>query len=176
MPRTTLPQFDVGDISKTLTALCASLPPDSARGRGASDSTAVRAARGGGRGRGRGRRGPPPSKLQQCITRISTPIGAHQTAPIDTTGIKSSVDELYRFSLGLSDPKTWKGGDYTKGWSADTYKGVKRLAVYATPDGKRAAFVRVPDRHATIVILTNDPNADAKRMAEQLLDAVILQH
>jgi hypothetical protein len=45
-----------------------------------------------------------------------------------------------------------------------------RLASYATADGKRAAFVRIPDRRATIIILTNDANADARAMSERILD------
>jgi hypothetical protein len=50
---------------------------------------------------------------------------------------------------------------------------VTRFASYGTADGKRAAFVRIPDHHATIVILTNDANADAKAMSEKLLDQLL---
>ena len=39
--------------------------------------------------------------------------------------------------------------------------------------GKRAAFVRIPDQHATIIILTNDDSADAKGMADQITDKLI---
>jgi hypothetical protein len=85
----------------------------------------------------------------------------------------SGVDELYRFALGLEVPATWPKADYARGWTADTYKGVKRLAAYATPDGKRAAFVRIPERHATIVILTNDASADARGMADRILVALL---
>jgi len=124
-------------------------------------------------GRGRGRGGPPPSALQQCVTRVSTPIGAHQTVAADSQHVQSSVDELYRLSLGLEVPTTWRNADYTRGWAVDTHKGVARNAAYATADGKRAAFIRVPDRHATIVILTNDASADARGMAEQILDHLL---
>ena len=158
MPRTTLPQFELGDITKTFTELCAQLPAQTGRrGAPAQDTTGAPPVTGR-----RGRGGPPPSPLQQCVTRISTPIGAHQTAPLDSTRVQSSVDELYRFSLGLEVPTTWKGADYSKGWATDTYKGATRYAAYATPDGKRGAVVRVPDRRTTVIILTNDPNADAK--------------
>ncbi len=169
MPRTTLPQFDLGDIAQTFTDLCSQLPPPVARGRGAADSAGAAA----GRGRGRGRGGPPPSPLQTCITRISTPIGAHQTSALDSTRVQSSVDELYRFALGLEVPATWRDVDYAKGWTADSYKGATRFAAYATSDGRRAAFVRVPERHATIVVLTNDAEADARGMAGQLLDRLL---
>jgi cyanophycinase len=177
MPRTTLPQFRLGNISRVFTELCASMPAQTGRGRGPPDSTAARAeppveappagARRGGRG------GPPPSPLQACVTRISTPIGAHQTAAADSQQVQSSVDELYRLSLGLDVPTTWRGADYTTGWIADTYKGASRLAAYATADGKRAAFVRLPDRRVTVIILTNDANADARGMAERILDRLL---
>ncbi|HEY6219318.1 MAG TPA: Type 1 glutamine amidotransferase-like domain-containing protein [Gemmatimonadaceae bacterium] len=175
MPKTTLPQFDVGDISKTFTELCAQLPPPQrGRGNATPDSNAAPAA-----GRGRGRGGPPPSPLQQCVTRVSTTIGAHQTAATDSTHIQSSVDELYRFALGL-DQAAFRGTpnapvtvDLTKGWAVDTYKGATRVAAYVTPDGKKGAFVRLPDKHVAVIILTNDANADAKGMAEKILDQIL---
>lgn len=187
MPRTTLPQFQLGDITNVFTELCAQMPAQTGRGRGAPPDSTTAAATGttgratggagqpattGGRG-GRGRGGPPPSPLQQCVTRVSTPIGAHQTAAPDSQHVQSSVDELYRFALGLEVPTTWRNADYTRAWTVDTYKGVTRVAAYATADGKRAAFVRVPERHATIVILTNDANADARGMAEKILDQML---
>jgi cyanophycinase len=191
-PRTTLPQFPLGDITKVFSELCTSMPaPQAGRGRGAAppDSTAGRAtgaaagttaagtaaAAGGGGGRGRGGRGgPPPSPLQTCVGRVASPVGANRTASIDSLQVQSSVDELYRIALGLEVPTTWRNADYTKGWTTDTYRGVTRLAAYATPDGKRAAFVRVPDRKTTIIILTNDANADARGMAEGILDQLLL--
>jgi hypothetical protein len=104
---------------------------------------------------------------------MSTPIGAHQTVASDPQHVQSSVDELYRLSLGLEVATTWRDADYTRGWTADTYKGVTRQAAYATADGKRAAFVRVPERHATIIILTNDANADARGMSDRILDQLL---
>ena len=106
------------------------------------------------------------------MTRVSTAIGAHQTSAVDSTRVQSSVDELYRLSLVL-DRYPMPNMDSTKAWKIDSYKGVARHAAYATADGKRAAFVRLPDRHATIVILTNDATADAKAMSEKLLDQLL---
>ena len=167
MPRTTIPQFNLGDIRNTFTSLCAQLPPPAARGRGPGDTTAAAA--------GRGRAGPPPTPLQSCVSRVAGPVGARQTMAPDSQQVHSNVDELYRFSLGLEVPTTWRDVDYTKGWMADTYRGVTRLAAYATADGKRGAFVRVPERKTTIIILTNDDNADARGMAEQILDRMLSQ-
>jgi hypothetical protein len=87
--------------------------------------------------------------------------------------VQSSVDELYRVALGLDVPMTWRNADYSRGWTTDTYRGVTRMAAYATPDGKRAAFVRIPDRRATIIILTNDASADARGMAERILEQMV---
>jgi hypothetical protein len=109
------------------------------------------------------------------VSRVSQPIGAHQTVAPDSQQVHSNVDELYRFALGLEVPTTWRDADYSKGWTIDTYKGVTRLAAYATADGKRAAFVRVPERKATIIILTNDAKADARGMAERILDRLLAQ-
>jgi peptidyl-dipeptidase Dcp len=152
MPRSALPQFDVGDIARVFTELCAQMPAQAARAR----------------------RGPPQSPLQECVTRVSTPIGAHQTAAADSQRVLSSVDELYRLALGLQDRTTWRNSDYTKGWASETVGGVRRFSAYATPDGKRAAFVRVPERQATVIVLTNDANADARGMAERILERLLV--
>jgi hypothetical protein len=171
MPRTTLPQFPIGDIATTFTEFCAQLPPPPARGNPGRDST-VADTTAAGRGRGRGG-GPPPTPLQACVSRVSGPIGAHQTAATADGQINSSVDELYRFSHGLEATPIARDVDFAKGWTSDTYKGETRLAAYATADGKRAAFVRVPSRHITIVILTNDATADARGMADKILDELL---
>jgi cyanophycinase len=162
MPRTTQPQFDIGDIASIVNAICAQLPPQAARGRG-GDTTA---AQGAGRGRG----GPPTSPLQQCVSRVVQPVGAVRTQSPDSTHIHSSVDDLYRVALGFESPATWRNVDPMRGWTSDTYRGVARLTAFATADGKRGAFVRVPSRKITIIILTNDPGADARSMADRILD------
>lgn len=171
MPRTTLPQFPLGDITAVFNDLCAQTA-STGRGRAGQDSTA-RDTTENAAGVDRGRSAPPPSSLQSCVTRLSTPVGAHRTTAIDSQNVQSSVDELYRFALGLEVPTTWRNADYSKGWTSDTYKGVTRLASYATADGKRAAFVRIPDRHATVIILTNDMSADARGMSERILNQLL---
>lgn len=156
MPRTTLPQFPVGGIKEVFTSLCAQLPAESA------------SARDG--------RGPAyySSALEKCVARLSTAVGLHRTTvPPGDNEILSDVDELYRFALGLEYPSTWPKADYSKGWTIDTFDGVQRLAAYATSDGKRAAFVRIPSRHATVIILANDPQADARAISERILDPLL---
>jgi cyanophycinase len=169
MPRTTLPRFDIGEIAAVFPAVCAQLPPPAARGRGAGDTTAAAPATGRGRGGGS-----PPSPLQSCVTRVSQSIGAHQTTAPDSQRIHSSVDELYRLALGY-EALAWRNVNQTTGWTADTYRGVARLAAYATAGGKRGAFVRVPSRKATVIILTNDASVDARGMSERILDRLLAQ-
>ncbi|MGH7616367.1 MAG: cyanophycinase [Gemmatimonadaceae bacterium] len=186
MPTTTLPQFDVGGITTVFQSLCSQLPDPPARGGAAAPAAAGgvtpagRAAGRGGRG-GRGPTGPPPTPLQNCVTRrVSTPIGMHKTAGMADGTVESSVDELYRLALGLENPRTYGGNgpnavtvDYSKGWQADTYHGVARLSAYGDAGGKRSAFVRIPDKHATIIILTKDDGADAKSIADRISDRLI---
>ena len=178
MPTTTVPQFALGGITEVFTALCAQLPEPPARGggRGAPDSA--------GRGRGGRASGPPATPFQNCITRrVSTPIGMHKTAATADGMVQSSVDELYRLSLGLENPRTFSRDstangngvavDLTRGWKTESYGGVSRLSAYGTPDGHRSAFVRIPERRATVIVLTNDDAADAKRIADEITNRLL---
>lgn len=112
--------------------------------------------------------------------RIMTPVGMHKTTVDSATGLwKSNVDELYRWELGLNATKsmTEAGGVnvFTSGlgWTVDTYNGHPRQSVFGTPDGKRNAFVRFPDRHAAIIILTNSDQADARALAGKIADRLL---
>ena len=82
--------------------------------------------------------------------------------------MQSNVDELYRIALGYQTP-AWRELDASRGWTSDTYAGVPRLSAYATADGTRGGFVRVPDWSVTIAILTNDDSADVRRMTDEIL-------
>lgn len=165
MPTTTVPQFGLGGITGVFSSLCSQLPDLPGRG-------------GGGRGAASG---PPATPFQNCITRrISTPIGMHKTSATADGQVQSDVDELYRLELGLENPRTYTRDttsadpvDYALGWQADTYRGVKRLSAFGLPGGQRAAFVRIPDRHAVIIILTNDDAADAKGIADRISDKLL---
>ena len=168
MPTTTVPQFNVGEIKSVFTALCDQIPVPPARG-----------GRGGAGGRGRGDQ-PPLTPFQTCVAqRVSTPIGMHKTTANAEGDVMSSVDELYRLSLGLNADRTFVRDseakfDAAKGWTVDTYKGVPRLAVYGASGGKKDAFVRIPDRnHTTIIVLTNDQTADAKGIADRITDKIL---
>jgi hypothetical protein len=122
--------------------------------------------------------------FQRCVAqRVSTPIGMHKTAANEAGDVLSDVDELYRLALGLENPRTYMRGaptdtdresiDYSRGWQADTYRGVARLSAFGAAGGKRDAFVRLPDKHAAIIILTNDETADARGMAEKIAERLL---
>ncbi len=164
MPTTTVPQFPLGSMSEIFTSICAQLPP-------------APAGRGGGRANAA-----PLTPVQQCVaSRVSTPIGMHKTNATADGVVMSDVDELYRLQLGLDAPHTFsrdttgagRAFDPAKGWIADNYHGVSRLSAFGVAGGKRTAFVRFPDRHASIIILTNDDNADVKGMADKIADRLL---
>jgi cyanophycinase len=164
MPTTTVPQFAIGSIGDVFSAICAQAPPPPPRA-------------------GRGGAAPAPeTPLQACVNRrVATPIGMHKTNATTDGKIMSDVDELYRLALGLDAPKTFSrdstgaGGafDSAKGWTADNYHGVARLTAYGMSGGKRSAFVRIPEKHASIIILTNDDSADAKGIADKITDRLL---
>lgn len=172
MPTTTVPQFQLGEIARVFTALCAQLPADSGnRGRG---------------GRGGAANQTPPTALQNCFARrFATPVGLHKTTMGRDGQVQSDADELYRVSLGYENPRTFArdtttgdGGalhtvDLAAGWETDNRAGAARLSAFAVAGGKRSAFVRLPDRHATIVVLTTDENADMKRIVDALTDRLL---
>ena len=168
MPTTTVPQFSLGGIGAVFTALCGQLPeaPAGRAGGAARDSTrqpdsiATAAAA--------------MTPFQRCVARqVSGPIGMHKTNATADGQVQSSVDELYRLALGLENPRTWRDVDVAKGWEAETSNSVARLAAYTAEGGRRGAFVRVPDRHATVIVLTNDDAADAKGMANRIIDRLL---
>jgi cyanophycinase len=181
MPTTTVPQFPLGGITAVFESICSQVPEPAARGRGnpPPDSAAA------GRGRG-GAPAPPTTPFQRCVAqRVSAPIGMHKTTATEAGGVLSDVDELYRLALGLENPRTYSRAaapdangdresiDYARGWAADTYHGAARFSAFGAPGGKRNAFVRIPEKHATIIILTNDDAADARGIAERIAERLL---
>jgi len=166
MPTTTVPQFPLGAMSGVFTTLCSQLPePPAGRGNAARDTTQTDTT---------ARAAPSMTPLQRCMTRqVGTPIGMHKTNATSEGQVMSDVDELYRFELGLENPRTWRDVDATKGWETDAAGGLTRYAAYGADGGRRHAFVRVPDRRAVVILLTNDESADAKGMANRILDRLL---
>ena len=105
-----------------------------------------------------------------------------KTAATAEGQIQSNVDELYRLSLGLENPRTYtipgENGaarpiDYARGWQSESYKGTNRLIAWGAAGGKRSAFVRMPDQRATIIVLTNDDSFDAKAAVDRIMDRLL---
>ena len=180
MPTTTVPQFALGGIGAVFEAICAQVPEppppppqaSQANASPAADSAAARAAS--------------LTPFQRCVAqRASQPVGLHKTSATADGGVMSNVDELYRVALGLEVPRTYTRNpaaapgverepiDAAKGWEVDTYRGATRYRAFASPGGKRSAFVRLPERHVTIIILTNDETADARGMADRIADKLL---
>jgi cyanophycinase len=168
MPTTTVPQFPLGGITAAFEAICAQVPEPPVRGQGnpAADSTMARM-----------------TPLQRCVTqRVGGPVGMRKTSATPAGEVLSNVDELYRLALGLEVPRTWSRTamtgadsvrepiDVARGWEVDSWRGATRYRAFAGPGGKRGAFVRIPDRRTTIIILTNDDAADAREMADRIAD------
>ncbi|HEY7568896.1 MAG TPA: serine hydrolase, partial [Gemmatimonadaceae bacterium] len=123
---------------------------------------------------------------QRCVAqRASQPVGLHKTSATPDGSVLSNVDELYRVALGLEVPRTYARNpaaapgierepiDATKGWEVDTYRGSTRYRAFGSPGGGRSAFVRIPQRRVTIIILTNDESADARGMADQIAEKLL---
>jgi cyanophycinase len=164
MPTTTVPQFPLGALSRVFASLCEQIPEQPGRAP-ARDTTQVDSASSAAAAL---------TPFQRCVARqLSTPIGMHKTTATADGQVLSNVDELYRLELGLENPRTWRDADATKGWEAETANGVARLAAYGGDGGRRHAFVRVPDQHAVVIVLTNDDSADAKGMATRVLDRLL---
>ena len=180
MPTTTVPQFALGELSAVFRSLCAQLPEAPAGRRGGVGAATPPTASRGGRGAAANTGTP----FQNCVARrISTPVGMHKTTADSSGQVHSDVDELYRLALGLENPRTFtreatpgasngdsQPVDHGAGWDSDAYRGSSRFSAYALPGGKRSAFVRVPGRHATVIVLTNDDSFDARAAAGTILD------
>lgn len=183
-PTTGVHQFDIGGIKEVFNALCEQIPvpPQRGGGRGAAapDSAGGRAGR-GGRGQ------PPGTPFQTCVTtRVRTPVGIQRIVATPDGQVMANVDDLYRLALGVENPRSYTRDtsplqpgqmpntvDHSRGWIADTYKGVNRLSAWGTATGKMSAFVRIPDKKATIIVLTNDASFDAKDVADKISDRFI---
>jgi cyanophycinase len=186
MPTTTVPQFDVGGINSVFNAICEQLPEPAPRGGGRGAATNDTAAGRGRAGRGGGR-GPVGTPFQTCVAgRLRQPLGAYKTNATPEGQVMSNVDELYRLALALENPRTYTRDtsplqpgqtpnsiDYAKGWTSDSFKGMTRYAAFGAPDGKKSAFVRIPDKKATIIILTNDASFDAKGVVDKIADRLL---
>lgn len=171
-PATTAPQFSLGRMSRVFEALCAQIPEPAPRTRPVPPPPGTPAS---------ARATPPPeTPLQRCVSqRVANPVGLRRTKATREGDVQSNVDELYRVSLGLEYAPTYDRAlpdslasrvsiDRTKGWESGRAAGTARYQAFAEAGGKRGAWLRFPEARATVIILTDDPSADARGMADAL--------
>ena len=112
------------------------------------------------------------------------------SATLGDGGIYTNVDDMVRWDqalygtrladaatlqLATTPPQLPAGAEtlYGFGWFVDSYRGEKRWRHTGETSGFKNAIQRYPDRHLTIVILTNrssgEPAAIAERIADRLL-------
>lgn len=164
MPTTTMPNFELFGISRALNGAVAAwlvrqgrMSAQDAIDRGES-ANALAGASGD-------------SYTQLVQQRLLTPSGARRTAVDSMGAFRSNVDEMYRLELAVFGAG---GGDdrgptaAPLGWSIDRFADQPRQSAFARPGGKRAAFVRFPERRAVIILLTDSDAVDAKGIAESL--------
>ena len=132
------------------------------------------------------------SPFTQLVTRrLFTLIGAHKTVVEPDGQLQSNVDELYRWEFGLESlerikefaPDSSRSTDGSAdirqfpthaGWRADSYHGLTRFVTYGNANGRRNAFVRVPDAKSVIIILTDSDAVDARGLADAITDRLLL--
>jgi len=105
------------------------------------------------------------------IRRVLTIGGAQRLAYDSVTKQWSgNVDDLYRFEQGRTNLLSGARDTVTtvRGFTTDNAFGMRRQSVYGAANGHRSAWVRYPERRATIIVLTNDDAADAKDMESRI--------
>ncbi|MEO8623229.1 MAG: Type 1 glutamine amidotransferase-like domain-containing protein [bacterium] len=169
MPGTTVPNFTLGRVSDPINALVAQLAVADGKLKATDMATAASVARSVG------------TNYSAYVTRrVFTPIGAHKTVVDSTGAFASNVDELYRLELGLENPRAFTADaapvvarDESFGWKADTYHGLRRLSAYGSADGMRNAFVRIPERRVSIIILTDRDALNARDIADKIAERLM---
>jgi cyanophycinase len=115
---------------------------------------------------------PTPATLRRVLS-----TGGAQRLQYDSTTRtwSGNVDDLYRVELGrfVVAPGARDTNTVPGVFARDVDRGLTRYAVYGTAAGQQAAWVRYPDQRAVVIILTKDPNANAKAMAQQLADRLL---
>jgi hypothetical protein len=105
--------------------------------------------------------------------RVLTTGGMQRVTYDSTSGTwQGNVDDLYRFEQGRTAlrPGVPDTATVVRGFATDTVRGLRRQSAFGSADGRRAAWIRYPERRTTILILTSDDAADARGMAQRIAD------
>jgi CubicO group peptidase (beta-lactamase class C family) len=170
MPGTTVPNFPLRGLAAPINALIAQLAVEDGK-LAAFDAGAVPAPAQVAKGVGA-------TYVQYVTRRIFTPIGAHKTVVDSAGAFQSNVDELYRLELGLENPRAFSATGPAKsqdtrreaGWTVGRNSGTTLWSAFGTPEGMQNAFVRFPEAHASIIILTDRPGFNASGAAARIAD------
>jgi cyanophycinase len=169
MPGTTVPNFPLRGLSAPINTLVAQLAVADGK-LAAFDVTTM----------------PVPAQVAKSVgatyaqyvtRRIFTPIGSHKTVVDSTGAFSSNVDELYRLELGLEHPRAFAlpgaanpSRDESLGWNIDNSRGTRQLGSFGTTSGMRNAFIRIPAKRISIIILSNRDDLNARAAAERIAD------
>jgi CubicO group peptidase (beta-lactamase class C family) len=114
------------------------------------------------------------------------------SATLGDGGVYSSVDDLARWDRALdggstalvpaatlrlaTTPPTLPGGaatEYGFGWFVDSYRGERRWRHHGETSGFTNAIQRFPDRHFTVIVLTNRNGGAPWTLAERIADRLL---
>ena len=60
--------------------------------------------------------------------------------------------------------------DPTFGWTSDTYRGAPRVSLFGLSNGRRHAWMRIPSRRISVIVMTDSDETDARSLAERIID------
>jgi cyanophycinase-like exopeptidase len=115
-------------------------------------------------------------------------------ADLTTGEFLGTVDGLYLWEAALENPRLFPKGpapmlyldkpvpsrpaevappDSTFGWLKDSYRGLMRLSLFGEAGGRRNAWVRIPEKRVSVIILTNKEDANAEGIAQRITDRLV---
>ena len=114
------------------------------------------------------------------------------SATLGDGGIYTNVDDMVRWDRALygtdlvdaatlkvaTTPPVLPAGaqtEYGFGWFVDTYRGEKRWRHTGSTSGFSNAIQRLPDRHLTVVVLTNRSSGEPAAIAERIVDLLLFR-
>jgi cyanophycinase len=199
MPETTLPTFALGELSRIFDASAALMlerggklklaaPLDNHEATTAASIFAARSDTAGVPTRSSVIASTGGMQYVDFMTRrLISAAGLQQTFPATDNAWRSNVDDLYRWELALefNAPLTRSAQNNAfapvnpsvpavgLGWYLDSYRGLARMSAYGNRERTGNAFVRVPERGITIIILSRAPDTAVTDISTAILDRLL---